>query len=77
MFHLNVTKVNLDIAYVTMSIYICFNRMFHVFILNVCVSPSTAGLERGCDQVTSPTDRHPRHQQWSPKSARPQARNGI
>jgi hypothetical protein len=28
MFHLHVTKVDLDIAYVAMTIHACFKRMF-------------------------------------------------
>jgi hypothetical protein len=31
-FHLNVAKVDLDVAYVVMAIHACFKRMFQVFI---------------------------------------------
>jgi hypothetical protein len=41
-FHLNVAKVDLDVAYVTLAIhacfrayFICFRRMLQVFYLNV------------------------------------------
>jgi hypothetical protein len=36
-FHLDVVKVDLDVAYVVMAIYACFKRMFQVFQLFLVV----------------------------------------
>jgi hypothetical protein len=32
-FYLNITKIDLDIIYVAMTLYACFKRMFKVFYL--------------------------------------------
>jgi hypothetical protein len=41
-FHLDVAKVDLDVAYVAMTIHACFKRMFHLFQTYV------ANVSSGC-----------------------------